>query len=41
MAADGAPAAGTWFSIVSNEDWYCVDPGSNGVLYGCSIPTGY
>lgn len=39
--ASGAPAAGLWFSLTLDQDFYCVDPGSNGFLYGLTIPSGY
>ena len=38
---DGAPAASTWFSLLQAENWVNTDPGSGGVLYACSQPSGY
>lgn len=37
----GTVAAATIFYLVQSFDYYCVDPGAQGYLYGCSVPTGY
>lgn len=37
----GTPLAGLQFSLVSNEDFYCVDPGGQGILTGLTLPSGY
>ena len=39
--ASGAPLAGLWFSLIQDENWVCFDPGSQGVIYGGTLPTGY
>lgn len=41
IGASGAPSATTWFSMIQAENWVNTDPGSGGVLYGCSQPSGY
>lgn len=37
----GAPAAGVWFGLTCDEQFYCTDSGANGVVYGLSLPTLY
>jgi hypothetical protein len=37
----GAPAAGVWFGLIVEEDYYNTDPGAAGVLYGATLETGY
>ena len=37
----GAPAAGVWFALTVDEDFYCTDPGANGYIYGLTLPTLY
>lgn len=39
--ASGAPAGGFWFSLTVNEDFYCTDPGAQGVIYGLTLPALY
>lgn len=39
--ASGAPANGVWFGLTVNEDFYNIDAGAQGVLYGCALPTLY
>lgn len=41
FAGDGSPAATTWFGLELHEDFVNFDPGSEGMLYGCTAPTGY
>ena len=35
---DGGPAAATWFGLVLHENYVCQDPGSGGVISGCTQP---
>jgi len=37
----GAPQAGLWFSLTQDENFVSFDPGSQGTIYGCSLPSGY
>jgi hypothetical protein len=37
----GAPAAGTWFSLTLEEDYFNSNPGASVVIYSLPIPTGY
>lgn len=37
----GAPAAGVWFAVTCDHDYYCVDPGGQGLLYNVGKPTLY
>lgn len=39
--ADGSPSAAQWFGLSMDEDWYCVDIATTGMLYGCTLPTSY
>ena len=37
----GAPAAGVWFGLTVEEDYFCANPGAAVVIFNLSIPTGY
>lgn len=37
----GAPAAGVWFGMICQQDYYNTDPGAAGVIYGIPLRTGY
>ena len=39
--ADGSPAAAEWFGLTMDEDWYCTDIGTTGLLYGLTLPSNY
>lgn len=37
----GAPAAGLWFGLTLEEDFYCSNPGAAVVIHSLTIPSGY
>lgn len=40
-AGDGSPANAEWFGLAMDEDWYCFDIATTGLLYGCTLPSNY
>lgn len=41
VGGSGAPAAGVWFGLTADHDYYCVDPGAQGLIYNIAKPTLY
>jgi hypothetical protein len=37
----GAPAAGVWFGLTIDQDYYCANPGAAVVIYNLPSPVGY
>jgi hypothetical protein len=37
----GAPAAGVWFGLTNDEDFFCSNPGGAVVIDGLTLPSGY
>lgn len=40
-SADGSPSAAEWFAMTLDEDWYCFDIATTGLLYGLTLPSNY
>jgi hypothetical protein len=38
---DGSPATAEWLGLMMEEDWYCFDIATTGLLYGLTLPTNY
>jgi hypothetical protein len=39
--SSGAPAAGLWFGLTVDEDFFCSNPGAAVVIDGLTLPSGY
>ncbi len=37
----GSPAAGLWFALIANQNWFCSNPGANGAITALPIAAPY